>query len=178
MSPRVALGLQWVITVYALSYFSSYAVNIGLLMPVWLIPLGLAIHRFVVADAGVARIVGGVAGGVLGAAIAHALIEWATSYGLVTGLFFGTLVVGHIATPERRTSAFSLIAGTILLLYALGVLSDLKYFLQPNDHGFVAAAFAIILWFYIAAVSKLAFFKKILGNKSRRRSNPRSKTAA
>lgn len=161
MSPRVSLGLQWVLTVYALSYFSVVAVSIGLLLPVWIVPIAVVVQRFIVADTGVARIVGGVAGGVLGAAIAHALIDWSTPQGLVTGIFFGTLVTGHVAAPGRQTSAFSLLAGTFLLLFTLGVFSDLKYFLQPSDAGFVAAAFAIVVWLYVAIVAKTEVAQKL-----------------
>jgi hypothetical protein len=154
MSTRVALGLQWVLTVYTLSYFNTFAAVIGVLLPVWVVPLGILIQRFITPDPGVARIVGSVAGSVLGASIAHALIDWATPQGVVTGLFFSTLVTGHMAAPSRKTSAFSLLAGIFLLLWALGVFQDLKYFLRANDEGFLAAAFAMLMWLYMAIVAK------------------------
>src|SRR4051794_26413697 len=68
MSARVALGLQWIITIYIFSHLSRGLPSVGILLPIWTVPLALAIRHFVVADEGVARIVGGIVGGIVGAA--------------------------------------------------------------------------------------------------------------
>lgn len=173
MSTTVALGLQWVLTVYVLSYHNRFLSLFGLLLPIWIVPLAILICKFVTADAGAVRIVGGALGGIVSAAIAYAMMDWAARYGLVTGIFFGTLVAGHVASPERMTSLFSLIVGTLLLLFGLGVFEDLRWFMQFSGEGFILAAFAVVFWLYFAAASHLPAFKRFR-RQNRKRSKPQA----
>jgi len=120
----------------------------------------LGIYYGLDSDEGVARLVGGICGGMIGSAIAYARIDWATPYGLTTGIFFGTLLAGHVSNPTRQTSVFSLVASTLLLLFALGVFHD-TFFMQLDGEAFVISALAAALWLSLMGAARMLAMLKL-----------------
>lgn len=153
--PHVVLALQWVLLVYISGHLSRGLPAVAVLVPIWAILLGLAIHKSVVKGEGQARIVGGIAGGIIGAAIAYASVDWAAAYGLSTGMFFGTLVSGTVANPSRQTSLFSAIVSTTILLWVLGVFHGLRFFADLDGEAFIGASLALGIWLCVLVLVRL-----------------------